>query len=95
VLLILRHQVNHRLPAIAGFAVHVFKQQQRGGAAAVKQFAVGRLRIQQILRQQIAQENAQRWASSLSSFLMTRAHRTVPADAAIRQRPGTRADAKQ
>ena len=50
VLLILIQQIDHRLPAVAGFAVHVFEQQQRRGATTVKQFAVGRLRIQQILR---------------------------------------------
>ena len=49
VALILRHQIHHRLSAIAGFAVDMFKQQQRGGAAAVKQFAIGRLGVQRIL----------------------------------------------
>ena len=49
VALVLRHQVDHRLPAVAGFAVDMFKQQQRGGPAAVKQFAIGRLGIQRIL----------------------------------------------
>jgi hypothetical protein len=69
VALILRHQINHRLPAIAGFAVHVFKQQQRGGPAAVKQFAIGRLGIQRILSQQIAQKNAQRVSILFAEFL--------------------------
>ena len=50
VLLILIQQIDHRLPAIARFAVHVLKQQQRGSAPPVKQFAIGGLRIQQILR---------------------------------------------
>jgi hypothetical protein len=50
VLLVLRHQVDHRLTAVAGFAVNVFKQQQRGRTAPVKQLAVVRLRIQKIAR---------------------------------------------
>ena len=58
-LLILRHQINHRLTAVAGLTVNMFKQQQRCGAATVKQFAVGGLYIQHVLRGQIAKENAQ------------------------------------
>lgn len=50
VLLILCHQVNHRLTAIAGFPVYMFKQQQRCGATTVKQFAISGLYIQQVLR---------------------------------------------
>ena len=56
---ILRHQVDHCLAAIAGFAVHVLKQQQRGRTAAIEQLTVARLRVQHILGGQVAQENAQ------------------------------------
>ena len=59
VALVLRHQVYHRLAAIAGFAVHVLKQQQRGRTAAIEQFAIARLRVQHVLGGQVAQENAQ------------------------------------
>jgi hypothetical protein len=46
-LLILIHQLDHRLAAVAGLGVHVLKQQQRGGASAVKHFAPFGLAVQQ------------------------------------------------
>ncbi len=58
--LILRHQIHHRLPAIAGLTVHMLKQQQRGGAAPVKQFAVAGLRIEQFLPGQRVNKLVQR-----------------------------------
>ncbi|KEP73647.1 hypothetical protein HR12_03335 [Microbacterium sp. SUBG005] len=59
VLLVLGHQIHHRLTTVAGFTVNVFEQQQRRGTAPVKQLAVVRLRIKKIACQQIAEENAQ------------------------------------
>ena len=59
VLLVLRHQIDHCLAAIAGFAMNMLKQQQRRGATAIKQFAVACLYIQHLLRSEIAQENRQ------------------------------------
>ena len=58
-LLVLAHQIHHRLTTVAGFTVNVFEQQQRRGTAPVKQLAVVRLRIKKIACQQIAEENAQ------------------------------------
>ena len=59
VLLVLCHQVNHRLTAVAGFTVNVFEQQQRGSTPPIKQLTVVRLRIKKIARQQVTEENAQ------------------------------------
>ena len=58
-LLILIHQVDHRLAAVAGFGMHMFKQQQRGGAPALEHLAPFGLAIQQRSRQQLTDKRRQ------------------------------------
>ena len=55
-------QVDHRLAAVAGFAMDVFEQQQAHRTAAVEQRQPAVLRLQRIAGQQLAHEAGQRRA---------------------------------